>query len=114
MVSGFHALIPFVYGCLALNVFLGFWIKRRQTTGRVLAATLTGAVIFFLVTNFGSWLAFDTFPKTGAGLLACYAAGVPYFINSLLGDVFYSAVLFLGVAFAEAKFPTFRPVEVTL
>ena len=114
VVSGFHALIPFVYGCLALNVFLGFWIKRRQTTGRVLAATLTGAVIFFLVTNFGSWLAFDTFPKTGAGLLACYAAGVPYFINSLLGDVFYSAVLFLGVAFAEAKFPTFRPVEVTL
>jgi hypothetical protein len=114
LISGLHPLIPLVYGCFALNVVLGFWIKRHQSTARVITATLTGAVVFFVVTNFGSWIAFDTFPKTAPGLLACYAAGLPYFINSLLGDFFYVAVLFGGVAFAEAKFPTLRRAEVAL
>jgi hypothetical protein len=80
----------------------------------MLIAAIAGAVVFFLVTNFGSWLAFDTFPKNPAGLLACYAAGIPFFINSLLGDLFYSAVLFGGLAFAEASFPTLKRAEVTL
>ena len=114
LISGLHPLIPLVYGCFALNVVLGFWIKRHQSTARIITATLIGAVVFFLVTNFGSWIAFDTFPKTAPGLLACYAAGLPYFINSLLGDFFYVAVLFGSVAFAEAKFPTLRRAEVAL
>ena len=49
LVTELHSLIPFVYGCFALNVLLGFWIKRHQSTSRVLAATLIGAGIFFLV-----------------------------------------------------------------
>lgn len=114
LVTGLHSLMPFVYGCFALNVLLGFWIKRGQSTTRILSATLTGAAVFFLFTNFGSWLAFETFPKTAPGLLACYAAGIPYLINSLLGDLFYVAVLFGGVAFAEAKFPVLRRAEVVL
>ena len=114
LVTGLHSLIPFVYGCFALNVLLGFWIKRHQSTSRVLAATLIGAGIFFLVTNFGSWIAYDTYPKTAPGLLACYAAGIPYFINSILGDLFYVAVLFGALAFAEAKFPAVRRAEVAL
>ena len=114
LITGLHILMPFVYGCFALNVCLGLWIKRQKSTARILGATLSGAVIFFSVTNFGSWLAFNTFPKTASGLLACYAAGLPFFINSLLGDLFYTAVLFGGLAFAEAKAPMFRSVEVTL
>lgn len=114
LITGLHVLIPFVYGCFALNVLLGFWIKRQQSTGRIIFATLTGAAVFFAVTNFGSWLAFDTFPKTAAGLLACYASAIPYFINSLLGDLFYVAVLFGGLAFAESRVPTLRRAEVSL
>jgi hypothetical protein len=114
VITGLHVLMPFVYGCFALNVLLGFWIKRQQSTPRILASVLLGAVVFFVVTNFGSWLAYDTFPKTTPGLIACYAAGLPFFINSLLGDLFYSAVLFGGLAFAEAKVPSLRRAEVTL
>jgi hypothetical protein len=113
-ITGLHVLIPFVYGCFALNVLLGFWIRRQKSAARVIAAVLIGAGIFFLVTNFGSWLAFDTFPKTPGGLLACYASAIPHLINSLLGDLFYSAVLFGGLAFAEYRFPAMRKAEVTL
>lgn len=114
LVTGLHILMPFVYGCFALNVILGFWIKRQKSITRVLTATILGAVAFFIVTNFGSWLAYETFPKTTPGLIACYAAGLPFFFNSLLGDLFYSAVLFGGLALAEAKIPTLRHAQVTL
>lgn len=114
LITGLHILMPFVYGCFALNVVLGFWIKQQKSTTRILTATLFGAVVFFIVTNFGSWLAYNTFPRTTPGLIACYAAGVPFFINSLLGDLFYTAVLFGGLAFAEARIPTLRRAEVTL
>ena len=114
VITGLHVLIPFVYGCFALNVLLGFWIRRQKSTLRTISAICIGAAVFFLVTNFGSWVAFDTFPKTPAGLLACYASAIPYLINSLLGDLFYSAVLFGGLAFAEYRFPTLRRAEVTL
>ena len=113
-ITGLHVLIPFVYACFALNVLLGFWIRRQKSALRTISAVLIGAAVFFLVTNFGSWLAFDTFPKTPAGLFACYASAIPYLINSLLGDLFYSAVLFGCLALAEYKFPAVRPVEVAL
>jgi hypothetical protein len=113
-ITGLHILIPFVYGCFALNVLLGFWIRSQKSTPRTLSAIFIGAAVFFLVTNFGSWLVFDTFPKTPVGLLACYTSAIPYLINSLVGDLFYSAVLFGGLAFAEYRFPTLRRAEVTL
>jgi hypothetical protein len=114
LITGLHVLIPFVYGCFALNVLLGFWIRRQRSALRTISAIFMGAAVFFLVTNFGSWLAFDTFAKSPAGLLACYASAIPYLINSLLGDLFYSAVLFGGIAFAEYKFPALRHAEVGL
>lgn len=114
LITGLHVLIPFVYGCFALNVLLGFWIRRRKSVLRTVSAVLIGAAVFFLVTNFGSWIAFDTFPKTPAGLLACYVSAIPYLINSLLGDLFYSAVLFGGLAWAEHRFPAVRRAEVVL
>ncbi|MFT4973813.1 MAG: hypothetical protein ACI9JY_003024, partial [Saprospiraceae bacterium] len=48
----------------------------------------------FLITNFGSWMSSGMYPKTGSGLMACYAAGIPFFWNTLAGDLFYVAVLF--------------------
>ena len=48
----------------------------------------------FLVSNFGSWMSGITYPKTGAGLMACYTAGIPFFWNTLAGDLFYVAALF--------------------
>ena len=114
VITGLHVLIPFVYGCFALNVLLGCWIRRQKSPLRTISAICMGAAGFFLVTNFGSWLVFDTFPKTPAGVVGCYASSIPYLINSLLGEFFYSAVLFGGLAFAEYKFPTLRHAEVTL
>ena len=105
---GFHTLMPVVYASFLLSVAIGFWLRGRRSVPRIGAATLAGAVQFFLVTNFGVWLSGMTYPKTSGGLVACYVAGIPYFWNTLAGDALYAALLFGGLAQAERYFPSVR------
>jgi hypothetical protein len=105
---GFHKLMPAVYLAFALVVALGALIRRRRTPGRVVAAMLAGSVVFFLVTNFAVWAFGSWYPKSPAGLAACYLAGLPFLRNTMAGDLFYAAVLFGGLALAERQFPALR------
>jgi hypothetical protein len=105
---GFHKLIPLVYASILVSVTLGFLLRCRKTLGRIVGVTLLGAIQFFLVTNFGVWLLLGTFPKTTAGLVACYVAGVPLFWNTLASDALFVTLLFGGYALAERTFPALR------
>jgi hypothetical protein len=105
---GFHKLMPVVYASFFVSVVIGFWLGDRRAVGRIAAATLLGAVQFFLVTNFAVWAFGLFYPRTSAGLLACYLAGVPFFWNTLAGDGVYALLLFGGFALAERLFPALR------
>jgi hypothetical protein len=106
---GFHTLMPYVYGSFLVSIVIGFWLRRTKTAPRIGGATVAGAVQFFLVTNFGVWaLSIGNYPKTEAGLAACYLAGMPMFGNTLAGDAFYAALLFGAMALAEKRFPSLR------
>jgi hypothetical protein len=108
-ITGFHKLIPFVYASFLVSVAIGFWLRRERSVTRIGAATLAGAIQFFLVSNFAMWAtSIGSYPKTAAGLTACYIAGIPLFWNTLAGDAFYAALLFGGMALAERKFPALR------
>ena len=91
---GWHSTIPFTWGAFAVTGWLAWWIRVRPHTGRILAGSLLGSVIFFLVTNFGVWATQTLYPKTIDGLWECYAAGIPFFRNALAGDLVYTAALF--------------------
>jgi len=105
---GFHKLMPIVYASFLLSVAIGFWLRNRRSVARVGAATLFGAIQFFLITNFAVWAFGLSYPRTSAGLLSCYVAGIPFFWNTLAGDVFYVSLLFGGFALAERIFPALR------
>ena len=106
---GFHRLIPYVYASFIVSAALGFWLHRKKSATRIGAATLAGAIQFFLVSNFALWASgISRFSTDASGLLACYVAGVPLFWNTLAGDAFYVAVLFGGMALAEKRFPSLR------
>ncbi|HTQ61755.1 MAG TPA: DUF6580 family putative transport protein [Candidatus Solibacter sp.] len=105
---GFHRLMPVVYASFLVSVAIGLWLRNRRTVTRIGAATLAGTLQFFLVTNFAVWAAGLNYPRTGTGLLACYAAGIPFFWNTLAGDAIYATLLFGGFALAERLFPAFR------
>ena len=108
---GFHRLMPVVYASFMASVAIGFWLRERRSVPRIGAATLAGAVQFFLVTNFGVWASGMTYPKTWLGLVDCYIAGVPFFWNTLAGDAAYATLLFGGLALAERRFPVFKEAE---
>lgn len=105
---GFHKLMPLVYASFLVDVALGYWIRDRRTVASISGITLLGAIQFFLVTNFGVWALLQGWPQTAAGLIACYAAGLPFLLNTLAGDTFYAALLFGGFALAERLFPILR------
>ena len=107
--TGFHQLIPFVYASFLISVAIGFLLRRKRSAPRIGAATLAGAIQFFLVTNFAIWASsISSFPKTADGLVACYIAGIPLFWNTLAGDAFYAALVFGGMTLAERRFPLLR------
>jgi hypothetical protein len=103
LVLGFSAITPVVYASFALITCLGVWLRRRQTVWRLATASLAGAVLFLVVTDFGVWALSDWYPKTLSGLAECYAAAIPFFRNTLASDLFYSAVLFGGLKLAEKR-----------
>jgi hypothetical protein len=105
---GLHKLVPVVYASFLVSVAIGFWLRDRRSLGRITAATLLGAIQFFLVTNFAFWALDLSYPHNSAGLLACYVAGIPFFWNTLAGDAVYAALLFGGFALAERLFPALR------
>jgi hypothetical protein len=43
------------------------------------------------------------YPQTFSGLLLSYEAGLPFVLNSLAGDLFFSAVLFGSYYYAASK-----------
>jgi hypothetical protein len=72
-------------------------------------ASVAGSVSFFVITNFGMWLFSGFYPATLSGLAACYVAAIPFFQNSVAGDLFYAAALFGGFALLERAVPGLRP-----
>jgi hypothetical protein len=99
--------LPAVYGCIALTVVGGLGLGRRITAFRVTGYSFASAVLFFLVTNFATWLA----AHAGAGaactqsLTACYVAGIPFFRGTLVGTLVWSAILFGGFELMRRRLP---------
>ncbi len=94
---GWHGLWPFTWGGVLIGVLLGRYAFRMERFGHALAAALTQTMIFFGVTNFGVWLQ-GWYGLTLPGLIACYAAAIPFLHYQLLGAVFYTS-LFWALAY---------------
>lgn len=110
-ILGFHSGVPYVYGSVALVVLLGWAVAKRMTALTIAGAALASSILFFAVTNFGTWATGEIYPPTLAGLAACYVAAIPFFQNTLAGDLFFSALLFGGFALLERRLPLLRTAE---
>ncbi len=92
---GWHNTILFTWGAFVLTGMLAWWIRQAPSAGRIIGGALTGATLFFLITNLGVWLVGGLYPRTAAGLWQCYVAAIPFFRNTLVGGLCYT-VVFLG------------------
>jgi hypothetical protein len=108
LVLGFYHGMATVYFSTALVVLIGALALQRRSALRIGAAALASSVLFFVLTNFGMWLSSGFYPRTLAGLEACYVAAIPFFQNTVAGDLLFSALLFGGFALLERKVPALR------
>ena len=108
LVLGFYPGMLFQYGAIVVIVLLGMLALSRVTILRLAATALVGSALFFAVSNFGVWAVSGMYTHTLAGLGACYLAAIPFFQNTVAGDLFYAALLFGGFALAEHFVPRLR------
>ncbi|MBN1377877.1 MAG: hypothetical protein JXA04_01425 [Gammaproteobacteria bacterium] len=103
---GLHATLPFVYGAIALMVLLGVWLNKRITVTYTALTTVTGSLLFFVITNFGAWLVLpELYARSIDGLVAAYIAAIPFYQNALAGDLLFTVVLFGGFFLLGRSFP---------
>ena len=92
---GFYAwaIMGSVYAGFIIMGRVGLAARKNKKLSTVLGGTILGSVIFYLLTNGAVWAFGSLYPPTAAGLLQSYTMAIPFFRNSLLGDLFYTGAL---------------------
>ena len=109
LILGFYSGMLFQYAATLLAVAIGWaLLSSRRGALRIAGAALASAILFFAISNFGVWATGTIYPRDLGGLGAAYVAAIPFFHNSLAGDLFFSAALFGGLAIAERAAPRLR------
>ena len=105
-IIGFHQQMWGVYISFILILIMGLRLGNNIKTGPIIGYSLLGSLLFFVITNFAVWLPGNFYPLSLSGLIECYVAAIPFFGNSLLGDLFYNTVLFGGFFLAKQAIPS--------
>ena len=87
LILGLSWINLFVYSAFGMISLIGMRIKSVS-----LPTVLGSSLLFFIVSNFGVWLLY--YPLTLEGLVTCFTLAIPFFGNTIAGDLVYTAVLF--------------------
>jgi hypothetical protein len=102
---GLHETMIYVYAGFALTVVIGFWIRKKLNVSRIAFAVVASSVLFFMISNLGAWFTSGLYPMTMDGLVQAYVAAIPFFQNSLLGNMAFTILLFGGFALLQRNIP---------
>jgi hypothetical protein len=107
-----------VYVALLVPVLFGTLLRRKYNVATVIGGSLASSICFFLLTNFAEWPFNNLYPHTLDGLVQSYVAAIPFFRNTLFGDLFFTAATF-GTYWAVSRsddvvVPSRKPVEVVI
>jgi hypothetical protein len=78
----------------AAILLLGMLLTKNAGPLQVGGAALATAISFFVASNFAVWAVWNMYPKTLAGLVQCYALGLPFFRREVVSDLLFSAIFF--------------------
>src|SRR6056300_1982627 len=88
----------FTYAGFAAYALLGRYASNGKNTAGLM---LLGSLSFFLLSNLGVFFsAFSLFPQNIGGLMATYAAAIPFYAPELISTALFSALAYA----AETKF----------
>jgi hypothetical protein len=91
-----------VYASFALIGVIG-WYLKKVSVGTVASSALISSLLFFAISNWAVWQFGTMYDHTFAGLMQCYTLAIPFFKNTVAGDLFYSGLLFGGYELFRAS-----------
>ena len=94
MATVYLATVLFVPLGIAVRLFQGTWWQKAIAP---FVGVGVGSTMFFFLTNSAVWLFGGLYPRTVSGLGACLVAGLPFFRNSMYGDL-YGIGIFFGIS----------------
>ena len=99
-----------VYTGFVAMVACGVFIRNKVNPSNIAMASIAGAVVFFLITNFA--FLYSWYPRNAQGIIESYIMGLPFLRNMLIADVIYGVLLFGGFYFLEKRFPSLASIQI--
>lgn len=96
IIIGFYdwKLMGVVYLSFILISLMGIILRKNKNLVTIIGFSLIGSLLFFIFTNFAVWYFSNWYMHDFNGLLNCFEMAVPFFKNTLAGDLFYASVIF--------------------
>jgi hypothetical protein len=92
---GFTADLLVTWGFYAVCAWLGSAMLRENAKpARLVGASLTSSVTFFVVSNLAVWAFWPTYPHSFKGLATCFVAAIPFYRNQPIADLLFTVVFF--------------------
>ena len=111
MLLGFHSNMGIVYLAFMLTVLIGFTLQKNPRAVNIAGGSLAASTLFYLLTNLAAWYTNPMYPQHLGGLISSYVAGLPFYLNGIAGDLFYSTLLFGGYYLIRTYVPFARSVN---
>lgn len=89
-IIGFHNTVFFTWGSVIIIAIISKYFSNSILTR--ISGALAGAVIFFLITNFGVWFG-GMYQPNLQGLTESYIMGLPFFGYSLISTFIFSTLI---------------------
>ena len=102
LILGYHIMLS-VYISFIIIVFLGFRLARKRTSMKVINTAIIASIIFFIITNFSVFLTSTLYSKNIIGLIECYTLAIPFFMNTLVANIFYSLLMFYAFSLVKNR-----------
>jgi hypothetical protein len=84
------------FAAIAIPAVAGIATRRWSGVLPTAATVVVSSILFFLLSNGAVWTFSGMYPLTLPGLAQCYAMALPFLDKTVMGDLFWTAVLFGG------------------
>ena len=100
IVIGYHTGTFFTWGSVFLIGIISQFFSKTLITR--ISGALIGALVFFIITNFGVWVS-GMYGYTFSGLVSCYVLAIPFFSYSLISTFIFSSLIEAVLYFIKQK-----------
>lgn len=83
-----------IYLCWLVYIPTSSILIKKIQAKNIAIAGISGATLFFITSNFLVWVGGTMYPMSISGLITCYTAGIPFYLNAIAGNLVWSAIIF--------------------